>query len=152
MHVMWGCVNVRQVWLRSFGWLDHNQVAEGSFPDLVCLVQTKLKLLPLFAVTAWAVWHHRNKSLLQAVTVPLNRIAMFAETYLQNYAAGLGMRRSPDRSIIGAVKWRPPNENVVKVNFDGALFGESNCAGLGVVVRNSKGVVLAALSEKIVKP
>ena len=77
---------------------------------------------------------------------------MFAETYLQNYVVGHGMRRPPDRSIVGVVKWKPPNENVVKVNFDGALFGESDCARLGVVVRNSEGAVLAALSEKIVKP
>ena len=152
MHALWGCVKVRQVWLRTFGWLDHNRVDEGSFPDLVRLVQTKPKLLPLFAVTAWAVWHHHNKSRLQAVTVPLNRIAVFAETYLQNYAAGHGMRRHPNRSIVGAVKWKPPSENEVKVNFDGALFGESDCAGLSVVVRNSEGGVLVALSKKIVKP
>ena len=40
----------------------------------------------------------------------------------------------------------------MKIKFDGALFGESDCAGLGVVIRNSDGKVLAALSEKIVKP
>ena len=149
MHAMWGCMKVRQVWQRSFGWLDHNRVAEGSFPDLVRLVQTKPKFFPLFAVTAWAVWHHRNKPRLQAVTIPL---AVFAETNLQNYAAGHGRRLPPVRSIVGAVKWRPPSENVVKINFDGALFGESDCAELGVVIRNSEGAVLAALSEKIMKP
>ncbi|XP_030936346.1 uncharacterized protein LOC115961510 [Quercus lobata] len=98
------------------------------------------------------MWHHHNKSRLQAVTVPLNRIVGFAETYLQNYAAGHGIRRSLDRSIVGAVKWKPPSENEVKVNFDGALFGEFDYAGLNVVVSNSEGAVLAALSEKIVKP
>ena len=40
----------------------------------------------------------------------------------------------------------------MKINFDGALFGESDCVGLGVVICNSNGKVLAALSEKITKP
>ena len=103
MHALWGCVKVRQVWLRSFGWLVQNSTGMDSFSDLVRLVQTRPKLLPLFAVTAWAVWHHRNKSRLQVVTVPLNQIAVFAESYLQNYAAGHGVRRPPARSIAGVV-------------------------------------------------
>ena len=37
----------------------------------------------------------------------------------------------------------------VKINFDGALFGESNERGLGVVICNSEGEVMVALSEKI---
>ncbi|WP_139119029.1 reverse transcriptase-like protein, partial [Pseudoalteromonas sp. BMB] len=40
----------------------------------------------------------------------------------------------------------------MKINYDGALFGESDFAGLGVAIRNSNGKVLAALSEKILKP
>ena len=152
LHALWGCVKVRQVWLRSFGWLVQNSTGVDSFSGLVRLVQTRPKSLPLFAVTAWAVWHHRNKSRLQAVAVPLNQTAAFAESYLQNYAAAHGVRRPPVRSIASVVKWKPSCELAVKVNFDGALFGESDCAGLGVVVRNSEGAVLAALSEKIMKP
>ena len=78
--------------------------------------------------------------------------AVFAKSYLQNYATGHVVRWTPARSIAGVVKWKPPSVLAVKVNFDGAMFGESDCAGLGVVVCNSKGAVLAALSEKIVKP
>ena len=41
----------------------------------------------------------------------------------------------------------------MKINFDGAWFRESDKAGLGVVIRNGEGQVLAAaLSEQIVKP
>nr|POF07483.1 hypothetical protein CFP56_20174 [Quercus suber] len=36
-----------------------------------------------------------------------------------------------------------------KANVDGAIFKESNSAGIGVVVCDSQGWVLAALSEKV---
>ncbi|KAK9989949.1 hypothetical protein SO802_030188 [Lithocarpus litseifolius] len=43
-------------------------------------------------------------------------------------------------------------EHCFKTNYDGAMFDESDEVGLGVVVRNSEGQVLVALSEKIKKP
>ena len=49
-------------------------------------------------------------------------------------------------------KWNPPPLNSYKTNFDGAMFNESNEAGIGVVIRNCKGEIMVALSEKIQKP
>ena len=40
----------------------------------------------------------------------------------------------------------------MKTNFDGAMFAESDQAGIGEVVRNHRGHVMAALAEKIPKP
>ena len=40
----------------------------------------------------------------------------------------------------------------VKANFDGAVFGGDQEAGIGVVIRNNEGQVLAALSEKVRMP
>ena len=40
----------------------------------------------------------------------------------------------------------------MKVNFDGAMFNERDEAGIGVIIRNPRGKVMAALSEKIQKP
>ena len=40
----------------------------------------------------------------------------------------------------------------MKINYDGAMFGESDRAGLGVVIQTCEGQVVAALSEQIVKP
>ena len=45
-----------------------------------------------------------------------------------------------------------PEGAMVKTNFDGAMFAESDQAGIGVVVRNHRGQVMAALAEKIPKP
>ncbi|KAL0007614.1 hypothetical protein SO802_009116 [Lithocarpus litseifolius] len=49
-------------------------------------------------------------------------------------------------------KWSPPIQDTVKTNFDGAWFTESDDAGIGVVIRNSEGEVMATMSEKILKP
>ena len=37
----------------------------------------------------------------------------------------------------------------MKVNFDGAVFDDANKSGVGVVVRDSYGAVLASCSKKI---
>ena len=51
-----------------------------------------------------------------------------------------------------ATKWHPPLGEGYKTNYDGAVFEESGEAGIGVVVRNGNGEVLAALLEKIPYP
>lgn len=50
------------------------------------------------------------------------------------------------------VIWKPPDVGLLKTNFDGAGFEDLGAAGIGVVVRNSSGEVLAALSEIIPLP
>ena len=40
----------------------------------------------------------------------------------------------------------------MKTNYDGAMFDESDEAGIGVVIQNFDGEVMVALSEKIQKP
>lgn len=40
----------------------------------------------------------------------------------------------------------------VKVNFDGATFAADNTVGLGVVIRNDAGLVMASLSQLIPMP
>ena len=49
-------------------------------------------------------------------------------------------------------RWSPPTENLYKANFDAALFEHLGFAGLGVVMRDDRGNVLAILSQKIALP
>lgn len=48
------------------------------------------------------------------------------------------------RSII----WRPPIAGTFKVNFDGAFSNSFSLAGVGIIVRNEEGSVMAALSYR----
>ena len=50
--------------------------------------------------------------------------------------------------LLRMVKWKPPNCNCYKTNFDGAVFKDSKEAEIGVVIRNSRGKVVASSSEK----
>ena len=54
--------------------------------------------------------------------------------------------------MVHPTHWLPPSPNQYKVNSDGAIFQDSGSTGLGVVVRDSEGMVIAALSERIALP
>ena len=45
--------------------------------------------------------------------------------------------------------WRPPPETCVKANFDRAVFSQDGLAGIGIIIRNEQGLVMAALSQQI---
>uniref|UniRef100_A0A2N9GXY5 CCHC-type domain-containing protein n=1 Tax=Fagus sylvatica TaxID=28930 RepID=A0A2N9GXY5_FAGSY len=49
-------------------------------------------------------------------------------------------------------KWTPPSSGQYKVNFDGAIFTESNEAGLGAIIRNHRGEAMASLCQRIPYP
>jgi hypothetical protein len=42
------------------------------------------------------------------------------------------------------LKWQPPLEGTIKVNWDASINGKKSCIGLGMVAQDCKGDVLAA--------
>ena len=46
-------------------------------------------------------------------------------------------------------RWQPPLADLMKINFDGAIFSSSNAAGIGVVIKNNLGQVIASCSEQL---
>ena len=48
------------------------------------------------------------------------------------------------------VKWLPPRSGCYKVNVDGAVFSKRKQVGVGVVICDSFGEVVATLSKKMV--
>ena len=50
------------------------------------------------------------------------------------------------------MRWTRPLDGLYKVNFDTALFEGSGCGGIGVTIRDSSGVIIGTLSQKIPLP
>ena len=81
---------------------------------------------------------------------PLHHVADLAAEWLAHYktsteAAGTAVRSNRN----GGNRWSAPPAGFVKVNFDGAVFDDANRAGIGVVIRDNYGAVLASCSESI---
>ncbi|KAL0008379.1 hypothetical protein SO802_009881 [Lithocarpus litseifolius] len=86
-------------------------------------------------------------------SLPLVQIGVFAQDYLRSFKTRVSQASHSTGSGHPSQKhWLPPPPECFKDNFDGAMFNESDEAGLGVVIRNSRGQVMVALSEKIKKP
>ena len=47
------------------------------------------------------------------------------------------------------VSWTPPHIPSLKINYDRAVFRDSNNAGIRAMIRDSEGRVIASLAEKI---
>ena len=143
MHALWNCEKFQQVWAKNFGQVDRDKAASGSFSDLVKLIQDKPQTVPLFEVTAWAIWYQKKKSHLQKASLSLDRITNFAKQYLHDFKSS---ENTPAQTrLLSLRKWSPLASGYFKTNFDGAMFDE---ADLGMVIRNFEGVVMVALSEE----
>ena len=56
----------------------------------------------------------------------------------------------PSSDLVG--NWIPPLSPQYRVNVDGARFSSQKEAGVGVIIRDNKGLVIAALSKNIDAP
>ena len=104
----------------------------------------------MFAMLAWNIWFRRNQARTAPPGWPLEQIAQHAYQSLQEFRSAQPMKSMAATS--GLVRWQPPPAILIKVNFDGAVFKDDERAGIGVVVRDSQGLVLASLSQNIPLP
>ena len=93
----------------------------------------------------------RNKLRAEEETFPLAKISSLASDGLQEYQQ-LRPIHIKIPHIARSVIWRPPPTSLLKVNFDGAYFAEDNKAGLGIIIRNDVGLVMAAMTQQIPLP
>ena len=99
----------------------------------------------LLAYTAWALWNRRNKCRTNEPQYPLNQILQFARDRRREFQ--IAQSTFPKQMRRKHTHWKPPDFGQFKVNYDGAIFREQGRAGIGLVIRNSDGAVLASLSQ-----
>lgn len=67
-------------------------------------------------------------------------------------AALMEFRTVTNRVDRPRVKWKVPPTEFYKINFDGAMFKEEDRVGIGAIIRDSQGLVLASMSQVIPLP
>ena len=102
-----------------------------------------------FAVAAWYLWNRRNALHFGRQVQPISNINLLASNLLQEFLAAQEDVALIAHPPVNQHQWRPPEHDHFKVNFDAALFKSLNLAGIGVVIRDWRGDVVAALSMPI---
>ena len=113
--------------------------------ELINLVGQWAKSLELFGVVAWIIWNQRNKLRLNERCLPSEIFLEVARAYLSDFQSKF--QKTKVQQPKGSMKWRPPRDGMYKTNYDGTIFDESEEAGIGVIIRDIKGLVIAALEH-----
>lgn len=93
--------------------------------------------------TLWAMWFDRNKRVHEAISRTNIELANFIFQYLQELD---GLENDIHTEVMNKQKWEPPPREWAKVNFDGAFDIKDSRSKVGVVIRDSDGVVLVSRS------
>jgi ribonuclease HI len=155
LHAVWRCPEIQAAWSKE-DWLGDIPLLEASeFLDVWCQV---LKLSnpdapALFSTICWFLWNRRNKLRVRKPAEKPERIASVAKGYLEEFRACQIIPSPIQKPASNApIRWEKPRQGFHKLNYDGAIFNDSNEAGIGVVARDHNGLCIATLSQKIRYP
>ena len=126
----------------------------SAFADLLELLfslrdQTDVNLL---CIIMWLIWNRRNSARVRDSVVEYHHIRAKAEAFLLDFQLAQVLAQRVPTACTSAVRWRAPISPLYKINFDAALFSGLGVAGLGVVIRDSRGKVVGALAKCIPIP
>jgi hypothetical protein len=110
--------------------------------------------LQLFAMLTWLIWFRRNRQRLDQPTDEIVRLYPRALKLLTEFHQAQDNHSQTTHSIepFARTKWKPSISGRYKVNFDEAIFAETNEVGLGAIIRNHWGEVMASLCQRILDP
>ena len=80
----------------------------------------------------------------------LHQIALLSKKWLAEYQARqISPNPVPIRTQPSSCMWKPPPSSTFKINFDGAIFPMEKKSSIGVVIRDSRGLVIASCSKVV---
>ncbi|XP_024041104.1 uncharacterized protein LOC112098855 isoform X3 [Citrus clementina] len=147
-HALVGCRATRKVWKLTEFYEDIKLMAHQDMLSILQDLAGKRKKddLGLIIATCWAIWYARNRVVNEGKQedpqITAARAAATVESYLRIKCPNVQV--VPSQHNNNQQVWNPPPIGWYKVNVDAAIQMADSKAGLGVVVRDSSGKILAA--------
>ncbi|KAH9685373.1 reverse transcriptase domain-containing protein [Citrus sinensis] len=146
-HVLVECKAARKIWdlapLPVQPLKDHNQDFFSAIQEMQSRSSTaEAKLMVVYC---WVIWSPRNKFIFEGKKSDSRILAAKAESVLRAYqrvSKPGNVQGTKDRGI-DQQKWKPPPKNVLKLNVDAAVNSKDQKTGLGAIVRDAEGKILA---------
>ena len=95
----------------------------------------------------WEIWKERNLVRNGGVSRPGNTLARSSVALVEEFKAvnAREVQSGPDRHV----RWHPLESSRFKMNVDAAIFKDLRAMGAGLVLRDSQGSILAAMSKRV---
>ncbi|KAL4606444.1 hypothetical protein ACB092_09G103400 [Castanea dentata] len=150
LHALWECGAAQDVWAGC----AHRILQKGlTNQDNISLLfenlmqKATVEVLEIFLVLGWLIWHQRNRIVHGGSLQEPDRLHVRASSFLEEYKEAQSHLAVPVTSG-HSQSWLPPEGMFYKLNFDAAVFTDASASGVGVIVRNARGEVMAALSSR----
>ncbi|XP_075669944.1 uncharacterized protein LOC142639686 [Castanea sativa] len=153
VHALWSCPLLSPMWTHDPCWNFRASQSFATFRDLVeHFIETGVDL-NYFATIVWTIWHRKNALRTTAKPCPVQQVLHEARSAQATFVRSIPPKR-PDQGSGDPqqITWKPPVSQKLKVNFDGAVFREEQRAGVGVIIRDEHGSVIATMAENFPLP
>ena len=149
IHALWNYGVAQDVWA---GCSIRVQKCVGNQADLLQLMEEFIDRLSTdeleqFLVQAWIIGNQRNGLIhgkkLQAPELLIKRAQDFTAEFRR-----ANIQLLVPTTIPTPTRWTPPPLARFKLNFDALIFQEGGAFGIGAIIRNDRGEVMASLSTK----
>jgi ribonuclease HI len=151
-HILWDCPSSQDVWSPSGRKLQKIHSGGENFCELIETLMERLMKneLELFVMIVKGIWKRRNGVMHGEQFKHPGEVVRQATGHLNdfrnaNMKQGEGMESSPSTKA----KWEAPVLDFYKANWDVAISQAENIVGIGVIIRDGQGNVIAALSQQV---
>ena len=150
LHSLWSCTRLNEVW-EGDRWNFQSRINFADFKELCSWILENGKPMDLFAIQVWSIWNHRNKLRLNHSCCLTKELQNMAEdSWNEIHRSNLRLNRfSSSSSSTHQALWTTPTPDSYKINYDGALSIADNKSGIGIVVWDCHGEVIASLIQQL---
>jgi ribonuclease HI len=145
------CPVVSDVWGGVPIKLQKSTYSGGNFLQILSGINSRCakEEVELFAIIARRIWHCRNEVVHSGNFRHPAQVAREAVTTLEDFKwvnqRGGIQDEAPETR--GEENWKPPPENILKVNWDAVVDMKKGIIGLGIIVRDETGDFIEAKTK-----
>jgi hypothetical protein len=152
-HILWTCASAQDVWAEC---PRRIQKCHGEATDFMSIMEQLLSKcsteeVQLAVLVARQIWHRRNSVVFSGSFKSPKEILQMAKDQLEvfNMVNQPISKEGPGTRRTTISLWTKPPPGVLKTNWDAAVDGKRRKIGVGVIVRNHEGGVIAMMCEII---
>uniref|UniRef100_A0A2N9GC67 Reverse transcriptase zinc-binding domain-containing protein n=1 Tax=Fagus sylvatica TaxID=28930 RepID=A0A2N9GC67_FAGSY len=152
-HILWRCEFAQRVWQQTTISFPPGYATHLTFFDLISCSLNDLQspAIEVLFTTAWELWNARNALLFEETVITVNDICQKAAGVALEFLESTAQQAPIDNTQImtNEAKWRPPANDNFKLNVGTHGSTDQHISGLAALIRDSQGLVTAALCSKI---